>query len=153
MILPNNIWWLSRSPPHVFIFQANLRGPPLDPSKVFSDPPFWVLSYDWFPLLFFWKSSDPPKKILRPPPHPLPQAINNDRSLNGATPNWLEANQLASYKRGRGFEPWIIENKSSWQSGRSFNLGPPKCKSNALMAQSRCLLSLIFWETAHLPLP
>ena len=25
--------------PHVFIFQANLSGPPLNPSKVFSDPP------------------------------------------------------------------------------------------------------------------
>ena len=52
----NNIWWLSRSPPHnVFIFQANLivpPPPPLNPSKVFSDPPFWVLSYDWSPLLF-----------------------------------------------------------------------------------------------------
>ena len=52
----NNIWWLSRFPPpnNVFIFQANLivPPPPLNPSKVFSDPPFWVLSYDWSPLLF-----------------------------------------------------------------------------------------------------
>jgi len=28
-------------------------------------------------------------------------------------PNWLEANQLAIYKRGRGFELVTIENKSS----------------------------------------
>ena len=33
-------------PPHVFIIQAKLSDPPLNPSKVFSDPPFWVLSYD-----------------------------------------------------------------------------------------------------------
>ena len=33
-------------PPHAFIFQANLSGPPPNPSKVFSDPPFRVLSYD-----------------------------------------------------------------------------------------------------------
>ena len=51
---------------HVFIFQANLSGPHLNPSKVFSDPPFWVLL----------KSSDPPQEILPPP------AINNDWSLS-----------------------------------------------------------------------
>ena len=28
------------------IFQANLSGPPSESSEVFSDPPFWVLSYD-----------------------------------------------------------------------------------------------------------
>ena len=33
-------------PSHVFIIQAKLSDPPLNPSKVFSDPPFWVLSYD-----------------------------------------------------------------------------------------------------------
>ena len=51
---------------HVFIFQANLSGPHLNPSKVFSDPPFWVLL----------KSSDPPQEILPP------SAINNDWSLS-----------------------------------------------------------------------
>ena len=42
MIPLKNFWWLSRSPPppHAFIFQTNLSGPPLNPSKVFSDPPF-----------------------------------------------------------------------------------------------------------------
>ena len=39
----------------------------LNPSKIFSDPPFWALSYDWSPPKF----SDPS------------QAINNDRSLSG----------------------------------------------------------------------
>ena len=34
--------------------------PPLNPSKVFSDPPFWVISYDWSRLLFSQNSSDPP---------------------------------------------------------------------------------------------
>ena len=53
-----NFWWLSWFPPprlprpHVFIFQAHLSDPPLNPSKVFSDPPFWVLSYDWSTFLF-----------------------------------------------------------------------------------------------------
>ena len=49
VIPPNNIWWLSRSPPHVFILQANLSGPPLNPSKVFSDSPLWVLSLQLIP--------------------------------------------------------------------------------------------------------
>jgi len=29
-------------------------------------------------------------------------------------PNWPEANQLAIYKRGRGFELGTTENKSRW---------------------------------------
>ena len=54
--------------PHVFIFQADLSGPtPLNPSKVFSDPPFWVLSYDWSPVCCSKNQVTPPK-ILRPPP-------------------------------------------------------------------------------------
>ena len=36
-------------PPHVFILQANLSGPPLNPSKVFSDSPLWVLSLQLIP--------------------------------------------------------------------------------------------------------
>ena len=40
---------ISPPPPLVFIFQANLSGPPF---WVFSDPPFWVLSYDRSPLFF-----------------------------------------------------------------------------------------------------
>ena len=86
---PNNRFDDFHPPPprhqHVFIFQTNLSGPPLSPSKVFSDPPFWVLSYDWSPLFFSPKSSDPPKITLPPL-----SAINNDRSLNKChwTFNW-----------------------------------------------------------------
>ena len=50
MIPPNNFWWLSRSPPppspphHMSSFSKQIWVvPPLNPSKVFSDPPFWVL--------------------------------------------------------------------------------------------------------------
>ena len=43
-------------------FSKQIRvAPPLNPFKVFSGPPFWVLSYDWSLLLFSYKSSDPPK--------------------------------------------------------------------------------------------
>ena len=31
----------------------------------------------------------------------------------GKNPNWLEANQLAIYKHGRGFELWTTVNKYS----------------------------------------
>ena len=49
---PNNVWWPSRSPhPHMSSFSKEIWVvPPLNPSKVFSDPHFWVLSYDWSPL-------------------------------------------------------------------------------------------------------
>ena len=42
--------------------------PILNPSKVFSDPRFWVLSYNWSPLLFSQKSSEPPYNSPAPPP-------------------------------------------------------------------------------------
>ena len=104
-------------------------------------------------------TADPPfcspkKNQVIPQSSPFPpQALNNDRSLNGVTPNWLDANQIAIYKHGRGFELGITVNKSSKRSGRDLNSGSVNCKSCALMAQSRCLLSLILLETAHLPLP
>ena len=95
MIPPNNIWWLSWSPLRVFIFQANLSGPPSDyPSKVFSNLPFWVLSYDLIPP--FWvsqKSSDPPlnSPAQPPPPSPPPSpAINNERSVR-----WIIKSRLS----------------------------------------------------------
>ena len=47
---------------------------PLNPSKVFSDPPFWVLSYDWSLLLFSYNQVIPPKILP-------PEGINNDQSL------------------------------------------------------------------------
>ena len=55
-------------------------------------------------------------------------------------PNWPEANQLAIYKRDRGFELGTTVNKSSWWSERDLNSGPPNCKSSALNTRPRCLL-------------
>ena len=50
---PDNFWWLSRPPPPPALMSSFAKQiwvvPPLNPSKVFSDPPFWVLSYDWSP--------------------------------------------------------------------------------------------------------
>ena len=130
------------------------------PSK-FEFSPLWILPTFSAILPFgFSVTTDPPfcspkNQVISqnptPPLSPL-QAINDDRSLNKVTPNWLDTNQLPIYKCGWGFEPWTIANKSSWRSRRDLNSGSPNCKSSALMAQSRCLLSLIFWETAPLPL-
>ena len=55
-------------------------------------------------------------------------------------PNWPEANQLAIYKHGRGFELGTTVNNSSYRSERELNSGPPNCKSGALTARPRCLL-------------
>ena len=42
VIPPNNVWCLSSSPPpHVFIFQANLSGPPRMLPKFSATPSFW----------------------------------------------------------------------------------------------------------------
>ena len=40
-------------------------------------------------------------------------------------PNWLEANQLAIYKRDRGFQLETAKNKYSKRSGQDLNSGPP----------------------------
>ena len=53
--------------------------------------------------------------------------------------NWLEANQLAIYKRGLGFELGTTENKSSKWSVLNLNTGPPDYKSSTLTAWPRCL--------------
>ena len=55
-------------------------------------------------------------------------------------PNWPEANQLAFYKRGRGFELGTTVNKSSERSGRDLNSAPPDYKSSSLSARPRFLL-------------
>ena len=55
-------------------------------------------------------------------------------------PNWLEANQLAIYKRVRGFGLRTAENKYSLQSGQNLNSGPWNCKSSTLTAWPLCLL-------------
>ena len=75
VIPPNNFWWLSRSPT-VFIFQANLSGPHSESIRSFQRSPLLCSQLQLIPLLFYQKSSDPPK-ILRP----RPQAINNDQCL------------------------------------------------------------------------
>ena len=52
-------------------------------------------------------------------------------------------NQLAIYKRGRGFELRTTENKSSKWPERDLNPGPPDCdQSNALATRPRCLLKV-----------
>ena len=64
------------SPPRLHFPSKFEWSPLLNPSKVFSDPRFWIISDGWFPILFSQKSSDPLKSSLPPS-----QAINNDRSL------------------------------------------------------------------------
>ena len=54
--------------------------------------------------------------------------------------NWPKTNQLAIYKRGRGFELETTVNQSSKRSGQDLNSGPPNCKSSALTTRPRCLL-------------
>ena len=64
---PNNFWWLSQAPlpppPSSFSKQIWVI-PPLNPSEVFRDPSFWVLSYDWSPFCS-------PKNLAIPPKIPL----------------------------------------------------------------------------------
>ena len=69
----------------------------------------------------------------------LPKQIIQIKHNRVKNPNWPEANQLAIYKRGRGFELGTTENKSSKRSGRDLNPRPPNCKSSALTARPRCL--------------
>ena len=64
--------------------------PPYDyPSKVFSDPPFWVLSYEWSPHFESPRNQAIPPKIPRATPSPSP-AINNDRSVR-----WIIKSRLS----------------------------------------------------------
>ena len=58
-------------------------------------------------------------------------------------PNWPEANQLAIYKRDRGFELVTTVNESSKRSWRDLNSEPPNGKSSALTTRLRCLLESI----------
>ena len=53
-------------------------------------------------------------------------------------PSWPEANQLAIYKHGRGFELGTTKNKSRSRSERDLNLGLPDYKSSSLTARPRC---------------
>ena len=82
---PNNVWCLSRSSPPCLHFPSKFEWSPLDPSKVFSDPPFRFSAGAHQTGSQF--SADPPfcsptNQVITPkipsPPSP-PQAINNDR--------------------------------------------------------------------------
>ena len=53
--------------------------------------------------------------------------------------NLLEANQLAIYKRGLGFELGTTEIKSSKWSVLNLNTGPPDYKSSTLTVWPPCL--------------
>ena len=61
----------------------------------------FVYPWQYFVALMFVGLSKCLKQIMQ---------IKLNRVKN---PNWPEANQLAIYKRGRGFELWTTENKSS----------------------------------------
>ena len=43
----------------------------------------------------------------------MSETNNWNQTLQAKNPNWQEANQLAFYKRGRGFELGTTVNKSS----------------------------------------
>ena len=46
-------------------------------------------------------------------PSKFMEQINKIKHKRVKNPNWLEANQIAIYKHGRGFELGTNENKSS----------------------------------------
>ena len=59
--------------------------------------------------------------------------------------NWLEANQLAFYKRGWGVELWTTMNKSSWRSGWELNSGDsnyalPRCLPQYVAPTEICII-------------
>ena len=61
-------------------------------------------------------------------------------ALKDSKPQLAGGNQLAIYKRGRGFELGTTENKSSKWPERDLNQGPPDCECDALTTRPRCLL-------------
>ena len=68
VIHPNNIWWLSRSPPPMSSFTKRIWVvPPLNPSKVFNYPPFGF-SFTIDPPFCFPKNQVIPPKIPPSPP-------------------------------------------------------------------------------------
>ena len=86
VIPPNNVWCLSRSHPCLH-FPSKFEWSPLNPSKVFSDPPPFSFSAGAHQTGSQF-SADPPfcvptNQVITPkkPSPPPPQAINNDRSL------------------------------------------------------------------------
>ena len=58
---PITFWWLSRFPPrHVFIFQANLTGPPFESFQSFQRSPLLGSQLRLIPTFVLLQSSDPP---------------------------------------------------------------------------------------------
>ena len=77
VILPNNIWWLSRSPPPMSSFSKKIWVVPLWILPMFSAIPPFGFSVATDPPFCSPKNQVIPSNILRSPP---PPAINNDRS-------------------------------------------------------------------------
>ena len=89
-------------PPHVFIFQAYLSGPPLNPSKVLGGPCGFLVTTD--PPFCSPKNQVISPKIVRHPPPP--PAINNDRSLTagyfvGRGTFWAVLHQVLPSQKAR----------------------------------------------------
>ena len=63
------------------------------------------------------------------PSKQLKQIIQTEHNIV-KSPNWLEANQLAIYKLGRGFELWATEKQIQVVSD---------CESDKLTTRPRCL--------------
>ena len=78
VIPSNNIWWLRDPPPHAFIFQANLSGPPSESFQSFQWSPLLGSQLRLIPPFCSPKNQVIPPKILRSPPPP--RTISNDRS-------------------------------------------------------------------------
>ena len=78
VIPPNNLLMTFAIPPHVLIFQANLSGPPSESFQSFQQSALLSSQLRLIPPLYSPKNQVIPLKILRP----LPQPINNDRSLS-----------------------------------------------------------------------
>ena len=106
MIPPNNVWWLSwfpPPPPPMSLFSKLIWVlPPLNPSKVFSDPLFWVLSYNWTPPSVLLQIKWSPLKSSAPSTPgdkwwPVPKdALENNKGLS------------SFYGISWSFRPWIL---------------------------------------------
>ena len=106
---PKNVWWLSRSPTTSSFSKQTWVVPPLNPSKVLSDSPFWVLSNGWPPFC------SPKNQVipLKSSPRPHLQVINNERSLKTAvdllTANFARA--LVDFSKENGNDVCVRATK------------------------------------------
>ena len=106
---PKNVWWLSRSPTTSSFSKQTWVVPPLNPSKVLSDSPFWVLCNGWPPFC------SPKNQVipLKSSPRPHLQMINNERSLKTAvdllTANFARA--LVDFSKENGNDVCVRATK------------------------------------------